>query len=100
VVNSFWLSGCGRAQAIDDAAEPKVDASLGAPLLAGDWAGWAEAWQRLDAEAIARADPRRRDLTLCGERSAARFEARPQGLLHRLRRRWQATEAHTVLQGL
>ena len=39
VVNSFWLSGCGRAQAVDAAAEPSVDASLRAPLLAGDWAG-------------------------------------------------------------
>ena len=39
-------------------------------------------------------------LTLCGERSAARFEARPQGLLQRLRRRWRATEAHALLEGL
>ena len=100
VVNSFWLSGCGRAQAVDAAAEPSVDASLRAPLLAGDWAAWAEAWQRLDAEAIARADRDDATLTLCGERSAARFEARPQGLLQRLRRRWQADEAHAVLEGL
>ena len=100
VVNSFWLSGCGRAQAMDGAAEPDVERSLGPPLLAGDWAGWAEAWQRLDAEAIARADRADATLTLCGERSAARFEARPQGLVQRLRRRWQATEAHAVLQGL
>jgi urease accessory protein UreF len=100
VVNSFWLSGCGRAQAVDGAAEPSVDASLRAPLLAGDWAAWAEAWQRLDAEAIPRADRAEATLTLCGERSAARFEARPQGLLGRLRRRWQADEAHAVLEGL
>jgi len=100
VVNSFWLSGCGRAQAVDSATEPSVDASLRAPLLAGDWAAWAEAWQRLDAEAIARADRAEATLTLCGERSAARFEARPQGLLQRLRRRWQADEAHAVLEGL
>ena len=100
VANSFWLSGCGRAQAIADAAEPNIEPSLRAPLLAGDWAGWAEAWQRLDAEAIAHADRTDATLTLCGERSAARFEARPQGLVQRLRRRWQASEAHAVLEGL
>jgi len=100
VVNSFWLSGCGRAQAVDAAAEPSVDDTLRAPLLAGDWAAWAEAWQRLDAGAIARADPDHAILTLCGERSAARFETRPQSLLQRLRRRWQADEAHTLLEGL
>ena len=100
VVNSFWLSGCGRARPVDAAAEPSVDRSLRAPLLAADWAAWAEAWQRLDADAIARADGDAATLTLCGERSAARFEARPQGLLQRLRRRWQADEAHAVLEGL
>ena len=100
VVNSFWLSGCGRAQPIDAAAEPNVDRGLRTPLLAGDWAAWAEAWQRLDADAIAQAARAAATLTLCGERSAARFEARPQGLLQRLRRRWQATEAHAVLEGL
>jgi hypothetical protein len=101
VVNSFWLSGCGRAQAVDAAAEPGVDASLRQPLLTADWAAWAEAWQRLDAGAIADAgrldDP---TLTLCGERSAAHFETRSQGLLQRLRRRWNAAEAHAVLEGL
>ena len=103
VVNSFWLSGCGRARPVaDPAAEPSVDATLRAPLFAGDWAAWAEAWQRLDADAIARvgsADAAT-TLTLCGERSAARFEARPQGLLQRLRRRWTAGEAHAVLESL
>ena len=100
VVNSFWLSGCGKAQPIDALAEPSVDASLRPALLAGDWAAWAEAWQRLDAGAIAEADRSDATMTLCGERSAARFEAKPQGLLQRLRRRWNAVEAHVVLEGL
>jgi len=100
VVNSFWLSGCGRAQPVDAAAEPSVDGTLREPLLAADWAAWAEAWQRLDAEAIARAEPGDATLTLCGERGAARFEARPQGMLRRLQRRWNAPEAHAVLEGL
>ncbi|MCE9658471.1 MAG: hypothetical protein K8R60_07920 [Burkholderiales bacterium] len=101
VVNSFWLSGCGRAQPFSAGLEPSVDASLRQPLLAADWAAWAEAWQRLDAGAIAAAG-RSEDatLTLCGERGAARFEAGSPGLLQRLRRRWNAAEAHTVLEGL
>src|ERR1019366_6274753 len=44
VVNSIWLSGCGRAQPAEAAASPEIAASLRAPLLAGDWASWAEAW--------------------------------------------------------
>ena len=37
-VNSFWLSGCGRAQPVrDDAAAPEVDARLRSPVLAADW---------------------------------------------------------------
>ena len=100
VVNSFWLSGCGRPQAFDAAADPSIDGTLRTPLLAGDWAAWAEAWQRLDAEAVARADRADATLTLCGDRSAARFEARPRTLVQRLRRRWQAAEAHAVLEGL
>jgi len=100
VVNSFWLSGCGRALPVDATAEPAVAISLREPLLAGDWAAWAEAWQRLDAGTIAASERNDATLTLCGERSAARFEAQPQGLLRRLRRRWNAAEAHAVLESL
>ncbi len=105
VVNSFWLSGCGRAQPLaagaDAGAEPSVDASLRAPLLGADWAAWAEAWHRLDAGAIAAAgQSEEATLTLCGERGAARFETGSLGLLQRLRRRWNAAEAHAVLEGL
>lgn len=101
VVNSFWLSGCGRAQAADPADEPQVDASLRTPLLAGDWAAWAEAWQALDAGPIARAlEAEEATLTLCGEKSAARFERVRQGLLQRLHRRWTRLEPHAVLESL
>ena len=99
VVNSFWLSGCGKAQTIDKAAEPTMDDTLRAPLLTGDWAAWAEAWLALDSGPMAQAD-RVDILTLCGERHAARFEAGHPGLLRRLRNRWNAVEPHTVLEGL
>lgn len=100
VVNSFWLSGCGRAQASSAAREPVVDDSLRAPLLAGDWAAWGEAWQAIDAGTLAREGEGLETLTLCGERSAARFAKAATGLLHRLRKRWSAAEPHSVLEGL
>src|SRR6202012_2362677 len=75
VVNSIWPSGCGHAQRADAAATPVLSGALRAPLLAGDWAAWAEAWQAIDASDIAalhtalgRGETVR--LTLCGERTA------------------------------
>ena len=100
VVNSFWLSGCGRAQASNAVHEAAVNDSLRAPLHAGDWAAWAEAWQAIDGELLAREGEGIATLTLCGERSAERFASAPTGLLHRLRKRWNAAEPHTVLEGL
>jgi hypothetical protein len=99
-VNSFWLSGCGRAQGARAATEPTVEAGLRAPLLAGDWAAWAEAWQAVDAGSIARAAAADAAVTLCGERSAVRFEARPRSWVQRLRRRWNRGEPHALLESL
>ena len=105
VVNSFWLSGCGRAQPAEAAASPEIAASLRAPLLAGDWAAWAEAWNALDASVIAalltraeRGEPIA--LTLCGERTALRFEGQRRPLWERLRARWRGAEPHAVLESL
>ena len=99
-LNSFWLSGCGRAQ---PAPQPlQIDSTLRAPLLADDWVAWAQAWRALDAGALAdglaAGDPL--TLTLCGERGAHRFESRPQGLWQRLANRWSSSEPHTVLEAL
>jgi len=103
-LNSFWLSGCGRFQSADEAAV-QVDDTLRAPLLAQDWAAWAEAWQALDGGAIkALLDAAQRGesvtLTLCGERSAQRFENVVRPWRQRLRRHWNATLPHTVLAAL
>src|SRR4030095_7804426 len=70
-VNSFWLSGCGLAQPVDDAAA-RLEAALRAPLLAGDVQGWAAAWAALDAGALAELLAAAESgapvaLTLCGE---------------------------------
>ena len=102
--NSFWLSGCGRHQSAD-VATVLVDDSLRAPLLAQDWAAWADAWRALDAGAVARLQARAQRgepacLTLCGERSAQTFQAAPQSLWKRVSSRWNATLPHTVLEAL
>lgn len=103
-VNSFWLSDCGRAQPGTGPA-PTVDERLRAPLLAEDWAAWGEAWQALDAGPLAdvlaaarRGEPVR--LTLCGERSAQAFTARPRSLWQRLQSRWQNVDLAKTLEAL
>ena len=108
-VNSFWLSGCGRRQPADEALTPTVDASLRAPLLVGDWAAWVDAWRALDAGPIARLlgaaqAGRETTLTLCGERTAARFASSSGSALasmwRRARGRWAASPPAALLASL
>ncbi len=105
-VNSFWLSGCGQLQPAPAAKTPDIAGDLRAPLLAGDWAAWAEAWQALDAGAIARLLDRTRDgakdtkLTLCGECVAARFESQPRSVWQKLRGAGRKRPASDVLAAL
>ena len=103
-VNSFWLSGCGRHQPADESAVT-VNQSLRAPMLAQDWAAWAEAWRALDggdlAALLTRAEAGKpATLTLCGERSAQRLANTRQSPWKRLARRWQGIEPHTALEAL
>jgi hypothetical protein len=104
-VNSFWLSGCGAAQAGALPADVVVDDTLRDALLAGDWARWVAAWQALDAGPIAalagRADagePVR--LSLCGERVARTWAVQPQGLWGRLRLRLGGAPTGAALTAL
>ena len=58
---------------------------LSPAALRADWPAWAQAWQQLDATACADLLAHLQQhgqgtLTLCGERSAQRFEAKPRGL--------------------
>lgn len=64
-VNSFWLSGCGRAQPVTGAA-PRLEERLRRPALAEDWAALCKAWEVVDASLDDAVDV----LTLCGERSS------------------------------
>ncbi|HEX7441583.1 MAG TPA: hypothetical protein VF319_15960 [Caldimonas sp.] len=102
-VNSFWLSACGRRQPADPAATPELATALRSPLLGADWAAWADAWRALDAGAVARllVLARRGEaatLTLCGDRTAARYSLAPRSLWQRLRTTTVA--AHDVLAAL
>jgi len=110
-INSFWLSGTGAlppdtATAGAAAPPPEVSEALRVPALRDDGPGWAEAWQALDAGAVAEllaaytagADV---TLTLCGDRAAQRFGAQPRrGLLGWARRLFERTSAATVLEAL
>jgi hypothetical protein len=103
-VNSFWLSGCGRFQPSGDGDVTVIDA-LRPPLLADDWAAWAEAWRALDAGPIAEllAQTKRGEeavLTLCGERFAQRFERMPRSLWQRVSASWQSIAPHAALEVL
>jgi len=103
-MNSFWLSGCGRFQA-SAPNDPQLADALRAPLLADDWVAWAQAWRALDAQELADllAAAHSGDavsLTLCGERSAQRFDSAPRSTWRRLADRWRTNEPHSVLEAL
>ena len=106
-VNSFWLDGCGAAQPRRPLAEAgvQVDDRLRAPLLAGDWAAWVDAWQALDAGPVAALRARAEagepvTLTLCGERHARRFDLKPRGWLSRLMGAPRPADASALLASL
>ncbi|MDN3920726.1 hypothetical protein [Roseateles violae] len=90
-LNSVWISGCGLASGGALPAELRIEAGLREPLLAGDWAAWAEAWRALDAGPVADLLTRLRagdaaELTLCGERFAQAYRLPARGALLRA---WQ-----------
>jgi hypothetical protein len=80
-VNSFWLSGCGVAQA-EAAHDVQLDERLSGPALAEDWPAWSTAWRALDASLAGPASIAR--LSLCGERSALSVAPAERSLLDRL----------------
>ncbi|MBC7716094.1 MAG: hypothetical protein H7143_04100 [Pseudorhodobacter sp.] len=109
-VNSFWLSGCGTHRpAVNTRAlkadELQVDNRLRAPLLAEDWASWAEAWTELDASVMANLLQRSQrgeavSLTLCGERHSQCFSSAPQSLWRRVSSTWNNPAVAPVLEAL
>ncbi len=100
-VNSVWISGTGSDVGHAMPAEVLIDERLRAPLLAGDWAAWSEAWAALDAGPVAAALARAQadqpvSITLCGERLAQTFSMPPRGGLTRLWQRLATPRANTA----
>jgi hypothetical protein len=94
-INSVWIGDIGRSSG--QPTDVTVDARLTEPLLNGDLAAWAEAWQRLDAGPLAQPLT---SLTLSGERFARRFTAQPLSFIDKLKRRWQTPDVAAVLEAL
>ncbi len=93
VVNSVWISGCGRFEPAQTEPGLQIERSLRGPLLAGDWAAWCDAWRSLDAGLIndmltrARQGQAGLSLTLCGDREARRYKVQQRSGWQRL---WQS----------
>ena len=91
-VNSFWISGSGALPADRKPAPPpglQITHYLRDAALLEDWRAWAAAWQQLDArecDRLVQALDRGQSvaLTVCGERTARTWRARPAGLWQRM----------------
>ncbi|MGM9484105.1 hypothetical protein ACS5PN_23120 [Roseateles sp. NT4] len=94
-INSIWIGDIGRSNG--QQSEVTVDARLTEPLMNGDLAAWAEAWQRLDGGPLAQ---ELRSLTLCGERFARRFTAQPLSFVEKIKRRFQTPDVAAVMEAL
>ena len=104
-VNSFWLSGCGHAQAERSTDDLVHATSLRAPAVGSSWSAWADAWHALDAGQVQQALKRVQQgepvtVTLCGERLAQRFELQARGLWSRLSKRLSPAPVAPVLEAL
>lgn len=98
-VNSVWIGDIGRANGTP--VDVTVDARLTEPLMRGDLAAWAEAWQQLDAGPLASLEKApQASLTLCGERFARRFTAQPLSFVDKLKRRWKAPDVTAIMEAL
>lgn len=109
-INSVWFHGSGAAPAgwlLPEAASASAPLAehpdLRAPALNGDAAAWTQAWQALDAGAIAtlmRSDPLTARLTLCGESHAHTWAPRPRSWPARWRGLWRTPLLATTLGAL
>jgi hypothetical protein len=109
-INSFWVSGTGAlpataAAAAPDGPPPTVAELLRVPALQDDGAGWAEAWQAVDAGPVAEllAECERGAdvaLTLCGDQGAQRFTVQQRGLAGWIKRLFGRQRPSSVLEAL
>jgi hypothetical protein len=102
LLNSVWISGCGRAQPRPPTPGLQIDLRLRDPLLNEDWPAWREAWAALDAGPVNDLLIRARAgeavaLTLSGERRAQPYGPRsPGGLVSQLWHRLAPSKGDVV----
>ncbi|HSN80669.1 MAG TPA: phosphoglycerate mutase [Rhodoferax sp.] len=105
-VNAIWISGTGAlADPIHTPLPATVAPTLREAALREDWATWASAWQALDAleiKALLEAHHRGEavQLTLCGERHAQTWQARPRTLMQKIRPFFGSPPVHSRLEQL
>jgi hypothetical protein len=100
-INSIWLHGTGDLAMTGRKVSTNIDAGIHMPrsladaALKEDWPAWVKAWEQLDATVCADLLKRVQAgeavvLTLCGERSALRYEMRSTNAMERLKRSFKA----------
>ena len=95
-INSIWLHGTGELPIAGGQVSTNITTAVHVPrtladaALKEDWPAWVKAWEQLDATvcldllmSVQAGEPV--ILTLCGERSALRYELRPKSVLERLK---------------
>ncbi len=96
-INSIWLHGTGELSKASAQVSTNINMprSLADAALKEDWPAWEKAWEQLDAtlcvdvlKRVQAGEPV--TLTLCGERSALRYEVRQKSVLERLNRNFRS----------
>jgi hypothetical protein len=100
VINSVYFHGNGELLSFSEKVSTNITTNITASFnmprsladaaLKEDWPAWAQAWEQLDETVCADLLKRVRagesvTLTLCGERSALRYELRQKSVLERLK---------------
>jgi hypothetical protein len=110
-VNAFWLHGAGTLPAITPAAAPPmtetvtVSDALRSSALHGDVRAWRQAWQQLDATAVADLLQHLKatgqgQLSLCSEDTAHTYTAAPAAWHQRITRLFNKPSPAAALQAL
>ena len=95
-INSIWLHGTGDLARVSEQVSTNIKTTINMPrslaeaALKEDWPAWVKAWEQLDATVCSDLLKRVQAgepvvLTLCGERSALRYELRQKSGFERIK---------------
>ncbi|MBE0473900.1 phosphoglycerate mutase [Rhodoferax sp.] len=107
-INAIWFSGSGalpEGRPNPAPEQPVMAKTLREAALQDDWAGWASAWQQIDASQVkplldAQAGGKDVQLTLCGERHAQSWVSQAFTLKQKFRQLFAQTTTQSVLEPL